>query len=209
MTEPLTDAPHLRSGVEHSLLNKVFTARLGNYLSFGIGGSTLSALRLNARRLVAVDTDESSVARIREHPEMAQAIAVGQAHILHVDLGPVGPWGMPKDASRRIEWPRYISITWKQWAALGEMPDLVYVDGRFRIAACLSVALVQSRTARGSGDARVLFHDICDDRPEYTIVLKYFDVIESADSLYYLKVKRELIFPELLCDFLQWQFDPR
>jgi hypothetical protein len=68
---------------------------------------------------------------------------------------------------------------------------------------------VQGGATRSTGDARVLFHDMTEDRPEYRPVFKYFEVVESANSLYYLKIKRNLDMPELLCDFLQFQYDPR
>ncbi len=64
--------------------------------------------------------------------------AKGRAHIQHVDIGPTRDWGHPVDESRIRSWPDYAL---KVWETPGfRHPDVVLVDGRFRLACFLTTA---------------------------------------------------------------------
>ena len=51
-----------------------------------------------------------------------------------VDLGEVLSWGYPKDYSKRDNISEYLDFIWKQ----SRKPDLVLIDGRFRVASFLT-----------------------------------------------------------------------
>jgi hypothetical protein len=69
---------------------------------------------------------------------MRQALDGKPAHVLHVDIGPTGDWGHPTDDSRARHWPDYALQVWD----LPDFshPDVVLVDGRFRLGCFLTVA---------------------------------------------------------------------
>jgi hypothetical protein len=58
--------------------------------------------------------------------------------VLHADIGPTRDWGHPVDEARFRHWPDYAL---KVWDAPGfRHPDVVLVDGRFRLGCFLTVA---------------------------------------------------------------------
>lgn len=190
------------SPAELSLLKRVFSAGAGRYLEFGMGGSTLAAVRAGFGSIVAVDSDPRWVSGVASHPEVAHAISAGRVRLLHGDIGPVGPWGMPAGEQDRARWPAYTQAGW----AAATKPDLVFVDGRFRVACCLSVALACPDPVSAP---RVLMHDMGEVRPHYAPVLEVFDIAERAETLFLLTLKAGLSQARVLNTFLGHQFDPR
>jgi hypothetical protein len=206
MTTPrvLTDAVHM-SPEERALFERVLAGGVRRYMEFGAGGSTLLALRAGAKELVVIDSDPAWAAALRRHPEGAAAIESGRMTVLDPALAPIGEWGYPVPSDKpTTRWPRYLEVGWAEWARRATLPDLVLVDGRFRVACCLSVLL----TCPGMG-VRVLVHDITPERPYYSPILRYFDVIAESGGLSYLSPRPLLAPAELLAALLVAQFDPR
>lgn len=181
--------------VELALFERVLASGRRRYAEFGTGGSTLLAVRAGFEMLVGVESDPAWARRVREDPAVAPLVADGRAAILHADIGPVGAWGSPIDKSSQPLWPRYIATMWEEWARRGAFPDLVLVDGRFRVACCLSVALL---AAAGRHPAPlVLLHDVMDSRPNYRRVFDAFHLEEQAGSLCVM-TPRQRVAPEAL-----------
>lgn len=124
-------------------------------LEYGSGGSTLLAAEAGAE-VWAVESDPDWAAMMQgwfmENP------AKGQAHVLHVDIGPTRDWGHPENEERFRHWPDYAL---KVWDSPGfRHPDVVLVDGRFRLACFLTVAYRITRPV-------TLFFDDYANRPAY------------------------------------------
>ena len=187
---------------EIAMLRRVLEQGYRTYLEFGIGGTTPLALRAGLKTVIAVDSDPKRVALAREHPELSEAIAAGQAKVMHADIGPVAAWGNPADETNRPKWPTYVERAWNCCARHGYRPDLVFVDGRFRVACCLSAALAAEK-------ADVLIHDIGPERPHYNRIFEFFDTVESEQSLYLLRQKPGSDRLQLLAQLLRHQFDFR
>lgn len=180
---------------EIALLERVLASGRRRYAEFGTGGSTLLAVRHGFEMLVGVESDPAWARMVREHPAVSPLVAAGRAAILHADIGPVGAWGSPIDKSSQPLWPRYIAAMWEEWARRGAFPDLVLVDGRFRVACCLSVALL---AAAGRHPAPlVLLHDVMDSRPNYRRVFDAFHLEEQAGTLCVM-TPRQRVAPEAL-----------
>jgi hypothetical protein len=136
---------------------KLFDASIrasSRYLEYGCGGSTMYALRHSNASVVSVDTAE---------PWIAKVLAAGgencsRLHIEHVDIGPIGDWGIPKTYSSRAAFRTYVELPWRSMPN----PDLVLVDGRFRVA-CFLQAMLLARPG-----TRILFDDYV--RPDYHVV---------------------------------------
>ncbi len=199
-------APHL-FGDEIQLMRKVFSSGYKRYLEFGLGGSTLMAIH-HFETVVAVDSDLQWVDAVKGHPDFANAIASGQSTILHADIGPTGDWGTPIDESCIKRWPSYIAAPWREWARRKCLPDLVYVDGRFRVACCYSV-VVSCLLHVHKHFPKLLIHDFSHKRPYYMDILKYFDVEECENTLFLLKIKEEIPIGDIFEDLLFRQFDMR
>jgi hypothetical protein len=181
-------------------------ARTRRYFEFGMGGSSLMAVRAGVREMVSVDSDPQWVEAVRQHREIAPRAADGSVSLLHADIGPVTDWGRPADRSGLRKWSAYLSAGWAEWARRDAMPDLVFVDGRFRVACCLSVAVA---CARLPADAypRLLMHDVDDRRAYYRDALELFEQVETVDTLLVLRPRADRSPAFALSRLLERQFD--
>jgi hypothetical protein len=68
-------------------------------------------------------------------------------------------------------WEQYAKAPWRYFRIIGQQPDLVLVDGRFRVACVLESLLSLSP----SSETQILLDDYI-DRPHYTVVEQYADV---------------------------------
>lgn len=156
----------------------MFRSYLGkatHYFEFGSGGSTVSAGREPG--LQTIYSVESSTEWINK-----VSAEVPKAKMLYADIGPTGPFGYPSDPSTRSKWPAY-SGAWGRRES-GVQPDLVLVDGRFRVA-CILTVLLESE----GWNPTVIVHDFW-DRPHYHEVLPFFDVVDRVETLAVLKPKQ-------------------
>jgi hypothetical protein len=130
------------------------------YLEFGSGGSTVLANRLGVPS-VSVESDRFYAAAVRQvlpSPE--------KALILTPSMGLTGPWGMPV-LGRDRKGPRYIFAPFDQLTR--GFPDLVFVDGRYRVACVLETA---RRAFEASATATLLLDDYT-GRSAYHVVEDY------------------------------------
>ncbi|MFT8244188.1 DUF4214 domain-containing protein [Roseomonas sp. BN140053] len=190
---------------ELALFRRVLAEPWRCYLEYGTGGSTAEAARLGTGRMVSVESDPRWLGKVAADPAVAAALAAGRAELLPVELGPLGEWGTPADPGSRALWPRYAETGWAALERAGLRPDLVLVDGRFRVACCLSVALAWDGEAP---PPRVLVHDMGAVRPHYAAILDHFTPVEVAGTLFLLEPKKQR-GQALLTSFLRHQFDPR
>lgn len=104
-------------------------------LEYGSGGSTLLASETGAE-VWSVESDAAWAGMMRDwfatHPP------ANPVHILHADIGPTRDWGHPRDESRVRHWPDYALMPWERPDL--PHPDVVLIDGRFRLACFLAVA---------------------------------------------------------------------
>jgi hypothetical protein len=198
---PKVGAPHM-SAAEVVVLQDLMRSGVSRYLEFGSGGSTLMAVRAHIKTIVSVESDPQWAAAVRSDPEIAPRIDDCSAVVLHADIGPVGSWGSPVSTASMAKWHNYLRAPWIEWERRGEMPELVLVDGRFRVASCLSVL-------SGSEDPGpvVVIHDVVPERTSYTAVFDYFDVSHSAESLSVMRPKRELSNLLVFTALLRSQWD--
>jgi len=153
----------------------MFLALLGAsrfYLEYGSGSSTIAAARMG-KRFICVETDKYFLATVRKK---IGGLKAGQT-LVHADIGLTGPWGAPlraksRWAGRLKKWRAYPERAWTL-IGVGEPPDLVLVDGRFRVA----TALTCLAHLAGHPEATVLVDDYI-DRPWYHVLEQYADLVE-------------------------------
>jgi hypothetical protein len=142
------------------------------YLEFGSGGSTVLASACVRESVTSVDSSEvcqNSVAR--------SCVLAGTRLVpllIHVDIGPIGDWGNPIDATTRLRWPEYVSAVWRLPHAC--MSDLCLIDGRFRVASFVNVLLHCPPTTI------IMMHDF-PERKSYHVIREFANEIASTDSL--------------------------
>jgi hypothetical protein len=153
------------------LTTAVSTAR--HYLEYGAGGSTKLAVRIPT--VSSVTSVESDFAFIRSHlsgdVDIQAATESGRLRFLIVDIGPTGAWGHPLDRSKAYLWPNYALCPYLH----DYHPDLILIDGRFRIACSLAAALQ-------APDATILIHDYS-NRQHYHILEGFLQIEDGVDTL--------------------------
>jgi len=142
------------------------------YLEYGSGGSTILANR-TVNTLVTVESDArflSDVARKLAHAERR-----AMTRLIHVNIGLTHDWGMPvftKPTRRRVRrWEDYPTAPWRYLRSIAQQPDLILVDGRFRVACVLESLLSLSATST----TEILLDDYA-RRPHYQIVEQFTDL---------------------------------
>ncbi|MCC6920809.1 MAG: hypothetical protein IT548_16545 [Alphaproteobacteria bacterium] len=169
----------------------------GGYLEYGCGGSTLRAVQQCRGLMRSVDTDIGWIRKLHEHPEVAQAVASGRLAFHHIDVGATAAWGAPAGTEKIRNWPLYaIAPFLKDDIAF----DLILVDGRFRLAALLTCALL------ARDDVTVLCHDYA-RRHGYSVAEKYFDTHETIDTLAVFRKRANVNRRALHLDLMQTLFD--
>lgn len=126
---------------------------------YGAGGSTAFAATECDARLLSIESDRDWVAKLQDWID-AQGVTPGRITVQHCNLGPTGPWGRP---SNNNLWRRFWTYPYALWSDPGFDPDLVLIDGRFRIA-CLAATLLHCRKP-----VTVLFDDYA-ERTDYHVV---------------------------------------
>lgn len=125
LTLPEAEAAMLRAAYEGA----------GTILEYGSGGSTVMAAELG-KRVLSVESDQAWAKMMRDW--FAQNPAPGEVDVIWSDIGPTKEWGHPVDDS---EWKRFARYPLEVWD-LPEFahPDVVLVDGRFRVGCALAAA---------------------------------------------------------------------
>ena len=153
-------------------------AKCRNYLEYGAGGSTkLAAKTRTIESIVSVESDPIFVKdEVLTSVSVKHAIDNSRLRFLTVDIGPTVEWGYPLNSNKSYLWPNYALSPFMHGS---EVPDLILIDGRFRVACAITAALE-------APNATILIHDYS-IREKYHFVEKFFEIKESADSLFKFK----------------------
>jgi len=164
--------PHMKKGEIGCLLRYMQAAN--TLLEFGCGGSTLMAVNAGIKNILSVESDPKWIEKLKEEYSILEAVKHQQLKFFLPDLGPVGAWGGSFDVDSKAKWHSYHSAVWQQVDS--SAIDLVFVDGRFRVA-CALQALLRVRS-----DCKILIHDFW-NRSKYHVLLDFLTVEERVESL--------------------------
>lgn len=173
-----------------------------NYLEFGIGGSTFSALENSKARVYSVESDKAWVKKTIKHPYIKWMKFLGRLKIVYVDIGPTRKWGFPKGNDYKFKYPDYSGkiFEYKNIDAI----DTVFVDGRFRVACILSTIFSYYKKST----VKILIHDF-KNRPHYHLVLKYLNIINEIDSMVVCVIKKDIDLNSLEDDYNKYKYIPK
>jgi hypothetical protein len=163
------DEPHF-----DEIATPYFRSLIGDcrfYLEYGSGGSTVLAAALN-KPFVSVDTDRLFLESVRGK---IGALTSAQ-RLLHADIGLIGPWGIPfpagKPSPRRLnKWKAYAQTPWP-FISQDNTPDLILIDGRFRVATALTCCMHLSARS----EVKILIDDYV-DRPSYHVIERHAKLV--------------------------------
>lgn len=141
-------------------------------LEYGCGGSTIFAAKNGIKHIFSIDSDKNWIA-------MATAACAkfgAKVTITYCDIGPTKEWGHPVGLDGLQNFHKYPTLPWKICGDKGVVPQLVLVDGRFRVA-CFLFSLLSARVG-----TPILFDDYA-GRPEYHVVEKFCPLHEMRGRM--------------------------
>ncbi|MCW8970916.1 MAG: hypothetical protein OQK23_06625 [Rhodospirillales bacterium] len=132
---PLTFPPDVAAYVEKTY------AAAEVIFEYGSGGSTVMAAEMPGKTIVTVESDADWAASMNAVLDGAGILS--RPVILHADIGPTGDWGAPVSEEKWRNFPDYSFGLWEHARRRALKPDVILIDGRFRVgcflAACLNV----------------------------------------------------------------------
>jgi protein O-GlcNAc transferase len=173
---------------------KIFYKYLDNanvYFEYGSGGSTYQAsIRKNIKKIYSVESD------IEWQKKLKNIITDSNIKYIfnEMDTKP-NTWGRPGKNATNIQKKKYSNHIRELSKEEQESIDLIFIDGRFRVACCLNCFDVIK------DNCIIIFDDFL-NRPKYHIVLKYFDIIEKTQDnrMVILKKKKDKYIPKELIE---------
>ena len=172
-------------------------AQADTVLEYGSGGSTLLAAQAGCGLVMSVESDRGWAANLsaviaRDFPGRA-------LHIHHEDIGATKAWGRPRNDAGWRGWHRYALSVWDQpWF---RQPEVVLIDGRFRVACFLATLL------RTEAPVTVLFDDYT-PRPAYAFVERYAAPAQIAGRMARFELKPTALPRRDLTAIVAWFNDP-
>jgi len=176
--------PHLSNNDMNMFYKYLNTARV--YFEYGSGGSTYQVSLLdNIQKIYTVESDKEWQDKLLSSISNDKIVFIYN----EMDTSP-NTWGNPgKNATdhQKINYSNHIlNLDIEEQQGI----DLVFIDGRFRVACCLKCFDVIK-------DSCLIMFDDFLNRKQYHIVLNYFEIIDkTADNrMVILKKKRNVAIP--------------
>ena len=171
-----------------------------SYLEFGSGESTKYAVSVPS--LMTINSVESSSEYLQKHimqePEIQKAMKQGRLALHTYDFGEMGKWGHLKSEKKKHMWPNFALAVFSK----PQYPDLVLIDGRFRVASTLSTILNTPE------DTKIMIHDFW-NRPRYHILLHFLEVEIRVDTLGVFVKKKPLKIKKMQSLLRKYQYLPK
>ncbi len=178
-TDLVASKPHMED--DELALFEPLLRQASHVLEYGCGGSTVLAASYRDLRLFGVESDPVWLRKIEAHPALKSASAMGRFWLNYVNIGPTKKWGKPLTEDCRDNWPLYSNIPWSTQSDY----DLIFVDGRFRVACILHAVLKAHR------DTLIVVHDFW-NRSHYHVVLPFLELKQSCGTLGVFQRRREI-----------------
>ena len=182
MTFPEAEAAWLREAYEGAEV----------ILEYGSGGSTVMAAEIGGKTVFSVESSKKWAKMMRRWFE-AHPPDGGHVEIVPIWVGPVKKWGMPIDDSHSNRFPRYPLKIWDH--ADFRQPDVVLVDGRFRIA-CVLATLYRTQKPV------TLYFDDYTERTKYHIIEDFIPLKETRGRMARFDIEPTPIPPERLMQIM-------
>ena len=142
------------------------------YFEYGSGGSTYQAsIKNNIQHIYSVESDYLWHSRLKKYLSDN-----GNINFIYCDMDTKpNTWGNPGPNSTIDDWKNYSTQILKLNSKQSRLIDLILIDGRFRVACCLHCYDIIS------DNSYIIFDDFL-NRPQYHIVLDYYNVIEKTSD---------------------------
>lgn len=167
------------------------------YYEFGSGGSTYVACEeKNVSHICSQESDTSFFYKLQKEPVIINAINNKKLTYILTEVGCKDNWGYPEEDTPKEKYLPYFRTI----RAYTEIPDIVLIDGRFRVACALNTWFIIN-------ESTIILFDDFTDRSYYHITLKYFHVLKTVGRMVVLKKKIDVRMDEN--DIEKYESDPR
>jgi hypothetical protein len=166
------------------------------YLEYGVGGSTLHAFQMGARHLVSVDSSKDWINAVQQ-----QLSNAAHVDLLYCDIGQVGAWGRPTCDEGLYAYHTYMVAPWNIVHEKKLEPQLIFVDGRFRVA-CFLYSLICATPG-----AIILFDDYM-NRKHYHIVEEFCSRRGNYGRMAMFHVDKKYSLPAIIARIAEYSIIP-
>lgn len=188
--------PHLSKN-DKKLFYK-YLDKINVYFEYGSGGSTYQAsIRKNIKTIYSVESDIKWFNKLKKiiskSKTKLKSKTKSNVNYLFNEMDAEHNWGRPGKNATNKQKKKYSGKIKKLDKKEQKKIDLVLIDGRFRVACCLKCYNVIK------DNCLIAFDDFF-KRPQYYIVLRYFDIIEKTkdNRMVILKKKKNMNIPKKL-----------
>lgn len=161
------------------------------YFEYGSGGSTYQASILdNIKKIYSVESDAQWQNKLKKN------ITNPNINYIFSEMNTQPKtWGHPGKNATNLQKINYSNQITKLGKEEQASIDLVFIDGRFRVACCLKCYDVIT------DNCLIAFDDFL-NRKQYHIVLEYYDIIEKTkgNRMVILKKKKNVTIPKNLIE---------
>jgi hypothetical protein len=147
------------------------------YFEYGCGKSTEFAYKFSSASIFSVDTSSNWVNKVNSLKGDSDD---ERLNLSWIDVGEVADWGNPVTFNMRHNFVKYAESFWHN----GKNPDLVLIDGRFRVSCFLnSIKFAEVGT-------KILFDDYT-NRPFYHVAEEFCQKIDVCGRQALFEVSTE------------------
>lgn len=169
------------------------------FLEYGAGGSTVFAAELGVKNIHSVESDKSFLEAVQK--KVASLCPSAKVNPYFVNIGKTGDWGHPTNRESANLWPNYCVAPWQEILKNNQFPDLILIDGRFRVA-CFLASLLLAK------EGTIILFDDYMDRPQYHIIEKYLKPNKTAGRMGEFIVKSDILTSLVLLDLIAYSTNP-
>ncbi len=149
-------------------------------LEYGSGGSTVLASEMQNKTVFSVESDRSWTRKMRRWFRENPPNTGTEVNISWVDIGDTKKWGFPANQDKSGRYPRYPLSIWQSEGF--KHPDVVLVDGRFRVGCALATAFNITRPV-------TLLFDDYGDRPRMQAAEEFLDAPELVGRMAIFRIE--------------------
>lgn len=195
----VSEMPHFdQDGLTH------FMGRLSesiSYLEYGCGGSTFQAARLR-KEFVSIEGDPFFLRAVRK--KILDDFGQISGNLIYADIGLTGKWGYPllkkPTIARLRRWRDYAE---KPWRLIKSIPDLILIDGRFRVH-CALYSISKTR----NHEVEILFDDY-ERRDHYREIEKFAQLTQMQGRMAVFRPKVSIDIADLHSSIEKYSRDYR
>jgi hypothetical protein len=163
------------------------------FLEYGSGSSTIYAAEHGVENIISIDSDPKWVSMIKEKIINFSC----ESYIEHCNIGEISSWGNPINNELINNFHEYSVMPWHIAKEKNLVPELILIDGRFRVA-CFLYSLICCQAG-----TKILFDDYL-TRDFYHVVERFCKLSEMRGRMAVFIATKDFDIPEIVYYFSKY-----